>query len=167
MNGLIIYKSKYGSTREYAKWISEATGYVMKSTAEVTKSDILLAEKIVIGSPVMAGKYTISGWLKKHWEILKDKVSAFYSVCATNLTEEAQIQSFWESSFPEDIRNNMKFFMFGGRKELNRLGSTMKFMLKTASKMEKDLKKREEILRDVNNMSPHLIDPLVDYVLKD
>ena len=27
MNGIIIYKSKYGATKKYAEWLSEATGF--------------------------------------------------------------------------------------------------------------------------------------------
>ncbi len=27
MNGIILYQSKYGSTKKYADWISEETGF--------------------------------------------------------------------------------------------------------------------------------------------
>ena len=29
MKGIIIYKSKYGSTKKYAEWLKEATGFEM------------------------------------------------------------------------------------------------------------------------------------------
>ena len=105
MEGLIIFKSKYGSTEEYATWIAEETGFNKKSIKEVSKGDIDNAEIIIIGSPVMAGKYTISGWVKKHWHELKEKTVAFYSVCATNTNEKEQIEKFWEASFSKEIRD--------------------------------------------------------------
>jgi menaquinone-dependent protoporphyrinogen IX oxidase len=164
MKGLIIYKSKYGSTEEYANWISEETGFGIKSVKQVTKNDIANADIIIIGSPVMAGKYTIAGWLKSHWFELKEKTIAFFSVCATSTNDKDQIEKFWEASFPEDIRSKLKFFMFGGRKEFDRLNSVAKFMLKTVSKIEKDPKVKEELLMDVNNMNRDYIKPLTDYI---
>ncbi|MDD4234701.1 MAG: flavodoxin domain-containing protein [Bacteroidales bacterium] len=164
MRGLIIYKSKYGSTEEYASWISEETGFSKKSIKEVSKDDINNAEIIIIGSPVMAGKYIIAGWLKKHWHELKDKAVAFYSVCATDLKDTEQIEKFWVASFSDDIRKAMRFFMFGGRKEFDKLSPVIKFMLKTVSKMEKDPKVKKELLMDVNNMNSDFIKPLIEYI---
>ena len=40
MKGIIIYKSKYGATKKYAEWISEATGFPC-----VTNLHIFLREK--------------------------------------------------------------------------------------------------------------------------
>ena len=37
MNGMIIYKSKYGSTKKYAEWLSEETGF---PCTPVEKADI-------------------------------------------------------------------------------------------------------------------------------
>ena len=34
MTGIIIYKSKYGTAKKYAEWLSEATGFKCVSTKE-------------------------------------------------------------------------------------------------------------------------------------
>ncbi|MDY0161142.1 MAG: hypothetical protein RBR64_07360, partial [Bacteroidales bacterium] len=88
----------------------------------------------------------------------------FYSVCATDLKDTEQIEKFWVASFSDDIRKAMRFFMFGGRKEFDKLSPVIKFMLKTVSKMEKDPKVKKELLMDVNNMNSDFIKPLIEYI---
>lgn len=36
MKGIILYKSKYGATEKYARWLSEETGF---PAAEVARAD--------------------------------------------------------------------------------------------------------------------------------
>jgi flavodoxin len=38
MNGLVVYNSKYGSTKQYAQWIAEALGFDVISVDHVRQS---------------------------------------------------------------------------------------------------------------------------------
>ena len=42
MKTIVIYKSKYGSTKDYAKWISEELGCKCYDAKEVKAESILL-----------------------------------------------------------------------------------------------------------------------------
>ena len=38
MNGIVLFKSKYGTTKKYAGWLSELTGF---ATEEISKASIM------------------------------------------------------------------------------------------------------------------------------
>ena len=52
MKGIIIYKSNYGSTEQYAKWLAESTGFAAMEVKNVKDRDIKNSDAIVIGCPV-------------------------------------------------------------------------------------------------------------------
>ena len=78
MSGIIYYKTKYGSTEEYAKWLSEDVGFELKNLADGPK--IGSEQFVVIGSSLMMGKVTAASWIKKNWDKLKDKKLVFFCV---------------------------------------------------------------------------------------
>lgn len=41
MNGVILYKSKYGATKKYANWLSEETRFPMIETTKAKIDKIL------------------------------------------------------------------------------------------------------------------------------
>lgn len=89
MNGIILYQSKYGATKKYADWLSEETGF---GCLETKKSDIKnLAKYDII---VLAGGIYVSGiagisFLKKHFDLLKNKRIAVFCVGASPFDEQA------------------------------------------------------------------------------
>ena len=49
MKGIIVYKSKYGATKKYAKWLSEETGFDIIDVSDVKVADLQEYEIIVFG----------------------------------------------------------------------------------------------------------------------
>ena len=73
MNGIILYKSKYGATKKYAGWLSESTGF---SCIETDKSDIKVIsgyDVIILGGGIYASGIAGLSFLKKNIEKLKEK----------------------------------------------------------------------------------------------
>ena len=54
MNGIIIYKSKYGATKKYAEWLSEATGFLCVSTKEADLSKVAECDVVIVGGGIYA-----------------------------------------------------------------------------------------------------------------
>jgi menaquinone-dependent protoporphyrinogen IX oxidase len=104
MKGLIIYSSKYGSTREYAEFIAGELGsgkWKVESGKEVTleaafrtvpagevdKKDIMDADLLALGSPIYA--YSVlpdmEKLLKEQSELIASKPCAAFVVCGDTL----------------------------------------------------------------------------------
>ena len=49
MNAIVIYKSKYGSTKAYAEWIAEALSCQAVEAKSVKADDLLAYDTIVYG----------------------------------------------------------------------------------------------------------------------
>lgn len=72
MKGIIVYKSKYGSTKQFAEWLQEDTGFELCDIAKCPKN---LSEYDIIigGSSIHGGTIFIKDWLIKKWPFIKDK----------------------------------------------------------------------------------------------
>lgn len=73
MSGIIIYKSKYGSTRKYAEWLKEATGFEMAEAGKIKIGEVAKYDTIIYGGGIYAGGITGISFLKKNIEKLKGK----------------------------------------------------------------------------------------------
>lgn len=54
MNGIILYKSKYGAIKKYVNWLVEETGFASSEIAKVKLTDIMAYDVIVIGGGIYA-----------------------------------------------------------------------------------------------------------------
>ena len=54
MNAIVIYKSKYGSTKDYAMWIAEELGCEAKDAKSVKVLDLLAYDTIIYGGGLYA-----------------------------------------------------------------------------------------------------------------
>ena len=73
MSGIIIYKSKYGSTRKYAEWLKEATGFEMAEADKIKIGEALKYDTIIFGGGIYAGGIAGISFLKKNIGMLKGK----------------------------------------------------------------------------------------------
>lgn len=99
MNGIILYQSKYGATKKYAAWLSEAMGFPCLETRKATLSDVREYDVIIPGGGIYASGIAGLSFLKKHIDELRDKrilvfcdgaspydEAAFQAVVAHNMT---------------------------------------------------------------------------------
>jgi len=87
MKGIVIFSSKYGSTREYATLIAQKLGTEVLRASEVTSEAVTGADFIVLGSPIYA--YSVlpemEVFLEKSKEFLAEKPLAVFVVCGDAL----------------------------------------------------------------------------------
>lgn len=99
MNGVILYKSKYGATRKYVEWLVEETGF---NIVEVSKAKIDVIKKydvIVLGGGIYESRIAGISFLKKNIKDLQDKKIIVFCDGASPLDEK---------SFEEIKKRNMK-----------------------------------------------------------
>ena len=79
MKGAIFYSGQYGSTAQYADWISEATGLpvfnIKHAGADPSDFDFL-----ILGSSVIIYKLTIRKWAARHLPDLLNRPVLMYTV---------------------------------------------------------------------------------------
>lgn len=83
MTGLIIFASKYGSTREYAWALSHELAAPAMSVGEVSPTELASSDYLVIGSPIYGYSVlpAMAAFLKKIHFILLEKPYAVFVVC--------------------------------------------------------------------------------------
>ena len=73
MNGIVIYKSKYGASRKYAQWIKKETGFRCIDVDKVRVKALQDYDTIIIGGGVYASGVPAFSFLKKHIDQLAGK----------------------------------------------------------------------------------------------
>ncbi|SHI44483.1 flavodoxin domain-containing protein [Lutispora thermophila] len=88
-NIIVIYRSKYGSTKKYAEWLAEE---LSADLIETKKASIELIEKydvVILGGGIYATGIAGISFLKKHYEKLKNKKLIVFAVGASPYDEKA------------------------------------------------------------------------------
>jgi menaquinone-dependent protoporphyrinogen IX oxidase len=164
MEGIIVYKTTYGSTKEYAEWISEDTGFKAVSIANVADLTLDSYDIIIVGGYVMASKIVISRWVASHWEQVKDKKVVVFSTSGAKPSPEVK-KEFLEKSFPPEIANSIEYFPMHGRRrqqDLSLLGKIMMWIARTF--IAKDAQEKADMSRDFDGVDRTYVTPLVEYV---
>lgn len=76
----VVYTSKYGSARRYAKWIAEETGATVFDAKRCKVSDLKDFDTIVYGGGIHAGGIEGIDFLKKNFSKLSGKKIICYAV---------------------------------------------------------------------------------------
>lgn len=136
---VVVYKSKYGSAKAYAEWVSEEAKADLFEGSKVSIEDILKYDKIVyVGAMYAVGILGIS-LIKNNYERLKDKKVIVVSVGATPAHPEA-LTAVKESNFTEEMKEKVHFFHVRGAfdySKLNPIDKLLMFMLKKKIQFKK------------------------------
>ena len=89
MSGIILYKSKYGSTKKYAEWLAEETGFAMAETDKASIRDVSQYDTVILGGGVYASSIAGLSFLKKHWKSLSGKKVLVFVCGASPYEKEA------------------------------------------------------------------------------
>ena len=89
MKGIVLYTSKYGSTRRYARWIAEETGFNLEETKKAGIRDVLQYDTVVFGGGIYASGIAGLSFLRKHIGQLQGKKVIVFCVGASPYDEAA------------------------------------------------------------------------------
>jgi len=134
MKNIVLYKSKYGNSLQYASWIAEDLGWEIRDFSKFKKSEIKNYQNIIFGSGVYMGKMNK---IKKVLNWFKEKPIIIFA-CAGNNNVEKDINDIKTNNFTEDQLAFHKFFYLPGGVDFTIITGIYKMMLNVFRKiMEK------------------------------
>jgi len=163
MNGAIFFASKYGSTAQYAEWISEATGLpvfdVKNATADPSAYDYL-----ILVSPVYYFRLVIKKWIRRN--LIKIENKPIIMVTVSGAPAGPRLTAWIGKSLPEDFISRMQHFALGGRQNPKGITWYDWVMLRIGARMNPDPVARKQELKGFDFLDKSNIDPIVAQVRK-
>jgi len=160
---LIVYQSKYGSTKQYAEWIQQEIKGDLVNIENGDKPDLARYDIIIIGSSVRVGSIVIAPFIKDHWSVMKGKKVILFTTSATP-PQHPKIQSIYEKSLPEEIRKEIKYFPLHGRISRKDLTFFDKFLIIIGKIMEQDETLKKDMGKDFDGVQRENLLPLLEYL---
>ncbi len=166
MEGIIVYKGKYGSTQTYAGWLSEALQLPVLEAGKISRHDLEKYDFLILGSAVYFGKLLLHKWLKEHLALIHYKKIFIFSVSGTPPDHRQELDEIIQRSVPAEIRNPASVYFFPGKMELDKLSWLDRLLMKLGARMSKDPVVKKEMLREYNDVRKQHISELTQAVLQ-
>lgn len=161
MNGAIFYSGRYGSTQQYANWISQATGLSAFSIDDPA-ADPADYDFVVLGSSIEYFKLTNRKWMQQHLPSLIDKQVLLYSVSGKG--PGSMLEGWVANSLPAELVGRVKHVGLCGRLRHQDVGFFAKVLLYIGSLFNRDPKSSQEERYGFDKMDQSSIEPIVDWV---
>lgn len=131
MKGIILYKTKYETSKVYAQRLSEMTGFIVCDLKKVKLNDILNYDIIILGGGVYASGISGLSFLKKNISVLKGKKIAVFCCGASPYDEQFLLKA--KDYNTKGKLKNIPLFYCRGKWDMEK----MSFLDKTLCKMLK------------------------------
>ena len=170
MRNIVLYKSKYGNTFQYATWIAEELNWEIKDFSKFKKAEIKNYDIIVFGSGVYVGKMNK---IKKVLEWFKEKPIIIFA-CGGNNNVEKDINDIKINNFSENQLAFHTFFYLPGGVDFSKVKGIIKIMInvfikiveKKKSKTKDDDAILESYYHPTNYVDKKHIQAIVSYAKK-
>ena len=164
MKGLVIYKGKYGATKQYAMWIGQELQLPVASADRFHTNELMKYDYFILGSSVYIGKLEIKDWLKKNFYVLQNKKIFFFQVAGSPVEQIEKRQSYNKASLPPSILKKTQFYYLPGRMIMRNLSGWDRFMLKMGAKLTKDPVEKKAMLTDFDHVKKEKVIPIMEGV---
>lgn len=165
MKGLIIYKGKYGATRQYALWLGATLGIPVTPAGAETRQQLTEADYIILGSSIYIGKLQLRKWLQQRGDVIINKRLFLFLVSGTPPSKKEKLLGYLEDNIAEKIRSRCIPFFLPGKLEFNKLSWIDKLLLTIGSKLAND--KTEDIsMEDYNEVKKEHLEGIINAVRK-
>lgn len=131
MKNIVLYKSKYGNTKQYAEWIAEALNWETRDFSAFKKREIKEYQNVIFGTGVYIGKMN---QIKKVLAWFKNKPIIIYA-CAGNNRVQKEIDIIKTNNFTEAQLAFHHFFYLPGGVDYSKVTGLYKIMLSFFQKM--------------------------------
>ena len=135
---LIVYFSKYGTTKEYAEWIAKELNGDIYSINKFNENILNNYDTIIIGSGLYAGKVKGVDLLVKNYETLKNKKLVIFTCGLADYSKSENMDSIFgrlKKEFPEKIIEEIKIFYLRGGINYKKLNLKHKIMMGLLKRM--------------------------------
>jgi len=108
MKTAIIYRSFLGTTKRYAELLRDEIDSDIYKYNQIDREAIRKYDLVVLCAGTYAGWISLSGYLKKHWNVLKGRKVILLVIGAAPVDVPWSIRSY--KKIPEQIRQDIKYF---------------------------------------------------------
>ncbi|MBS1519501.1 MAG: hypothetical protein JST50_00785 [Bacteroidetes bacterium] len=164
MKAAVIYKGKYGSTAQYAKWIAEALYLSVLDIDKEVADHLGEYDLLIIGSPVYFGNLLLKHWLSKNKNLLLKRSIKLFVVCGSAGNQQAQ-DNIIRQNLHVDLAKSCEVHFLPGRVDMSKLSWFDRLMIKAAALMQKDRQKRYMMMRGYDAVKREHVNPLIKSAL--
>ncbi|KMT22064.1 flavodoxin domain-containing protein [Clostridium cylindrosporum] len=168
----VIYKSKYGSTKKYAKWIAEKLNADLLKSDNIKPNELLKYNTLIYGGSLHAVGIKGVKLITKNINLLKDKKIAVFAVGCGPEKQES-IKAIYNNNFKDPSTKQIKLFYLRGSFNFQKLGFIDKIMMNMLKSNIQ--KKKEPLSEEEKNLiacytspkdwtSIDAIEPIINYV---
>lgn len=154
MKTVVIYKSNYGSTEIYAKWIAEDLKADLLKSEKVNPSDFQKYDIIVYGGGLYAGSVNGISLLTKNLTKIQGKELFLFAVGSSDMTvleTTNAISNAVRQKLPEVLLKQLHIYHFRGGMQYSKMSFVHRTMMKMMIKMLRK-KPENELRADAKDM---------------
>lgn len=134
----VIYKSKYGFTEKYARWIAQELGADLIEAGKVKPAALPLYDVIVYGGGLYAGGVNGLSVFKKIFPFFKNRPCYLFTVGAANVREEANLKSIrlsLKKALSPEMEEKLHIFHVRGGIDYSKLSLLHRVMMGMMARM--------------------------------
>ena len=146
MKTIVVYKTKYGSTKTYAEWIAEELSCEAVDVKHTNIEKLFEYDTIIYGGGLYAEVINGVSIITKNLDKLKDKKIAVYTTGITPLDCRAYYNDYViKKNFKDGVPDNIKIFNFLGKMKMDELSLVHRTALKSLKKIMSNKKNPSEM----------------------
>ena len=138
MKGIIIYKVKYGATKQYAEWLGTALGLRVIPANGISGPVLREYDYLLLGTSVYIGRLQVKKWLAKNVPFLAGRKVFFFQVAGTPPEVKEKRQLYNDDGVPKELAGNFEYYFLPGRLIMENLSWKDRWMLKMGAWLTKD-----------------------------
>lgn len=151
MKTIVIYNSKTGFTKRYARWIADAAHADCMELSEAKKKDLTTYEAIIFGGWACAGSISKIGWFKQNIDKWVDKKLIVFCVGGSPI-DSPDTSSALKQNFDESELGKINIFYCPGGYNYEKMSVPAKLMMKMFVKTLKAKKGKTEAEQEMIKM---------------
>jgi len=166
-NALVLYFTKYGSTKKYAEWIAEELKGDIFDIKDARLNQLHECGIIILGSALYAGNIKGLNLLVDNYEKIKDKKLVIFTCGVADYSKAENCDGIYkrlEEAIPKSILETIKVFYLRGGIDYRKLSFMHKIMMGMVRKMV--LKKGADNMNDENREFLETYGKTVDFTDK-
>lgn len=136
MNTIVVYKTKYGSTKAYAEWIAESIGCPVVDAKSISINDLKQYDTIIYGGGLYAEVISGVTLITKNFDALCDKKLIVFTTGITPLDcRDYYDKLVIEKNFKPHMLEKIRIYNFLGKMVLSELSLVHRTAIKTLKKL--------------------------------
>lgn len=129
MKIIIVYKSQYGSSRQYAQWLADMLNCTTAAVSDINLTKLQTYDVIVYIGGLYAGSVNGYKQLRKLLPALSDKKMVLCMVGSTNPAAQEKYQAYFTNNVPEQYRDIVTPFALRGDQLFSRMSGLHRLMM--------------------------------------